>query len=100
LGKKRIDNLLVDRGLVESRSKAQAMIMAGDVTVDGNIIRKAGTLVSQDAEILMAEPPPFVSRGGLKLEAALRAFEVVVAGKVEDESPENLTTLNIFFKLF
>ena len=62
MGKKRIDNLLVDRGLVESRSKAQAMIMAGDVTVDGNIIRKAGTLVSQDAEILMAEPPPFVSR--------------------------------------
>jgi 23S rRNA (cytidine1920-2'-O)/16S rRNA (cytidine1409-2'-O)-methyltransferase len=78
LDKKRIDNLLVEKGLAESRAKAQAMIMAGDVLVDGKAILKAGTLVRQDTEISVAEPPPFVSRGGLKLDYALGCFNLDV----------------------
>ena len=72
--KKRIDNLLVEKGLTESRSKAQAMIMAGDVAADGKVILKAGTLIREDAKVTVAESPPFVSRGGLKLEYALEQF--------------------------
>ncbi|MFC1948134.1 TlyA family RNA methyltransferase [Chloroflexota bacterium] len=82
MAKKRIDNLLVDRGLAESRAKAQAMIMAGDVLADGKSILKAGTMINQDAEISVVEPPPFVSRGGLKLDYALEQFSLDVKGAI------------------
>ena len=80
--KRRIDSLLVERGLVESRAKAQALIMAGEVKVEGQAIIKAGTLVSEEAPVTLREPPPFVSRGGRKLEHALEQFQVDVSSKV------------------
>jgi len=80
--KRRIDSLLVDRGLVESRAKAQALIMAGEVTVEGKASIKAGTLVSEEAAITILEPPPFVSRGGIKLDHALDQFQIDVTAKV------------------
>jgi len=67
---------------VESRAKAQALIMAGEVTVAGQAVIKAGTLVPEDAEVAITEPPPFVSRGGLKLEHALDQFQLDVTGKI------------------
>lgn len=80
--KLRIDRLLADRQIVESRERAQALIIAGQVVVDGNKVEKAGTLVAVDAEIrIRGEQMPYVGRGGLKLEAALREFKVSVAGK-------------------
>lgn len=80
--KVRLDRLLADRGLVESREKGQALIIAGQTLVDGRKIEKAGTLVPRDAEIrIIGEQMPYVSRGGLKLEAALREFAVEVRGK-------------------
>jgi len=82
LAKKRIDSLLVEKGLAESRAKAQAMIMAGDVMADGKTVLKAGTMVDNDAEISVAEPPPFVSRGGLKLDFALEQFGLDVRDAV------------------
>jgi 23S rRNA (cytidine1920-2'-O)/16S rRNA (cytidine1409-2'-O)-methyltransferase len=74
MAKRRIDSLMVARGLVESRAKAQALIMAGEVVVDGKVTIKSGTLVDEAAEISVAEPPLFVSRGGLKLDCALDQF--------------------------
>jgi len=82
VAKRRIDSLLLDRGLVESRAKAQALIMAGEVTVAGQAVIKAGTLVPEDAEIAITKPPPFVSRGGLKLEHALDQFQLDVTGQI------------------
>ena len=82
MSKRRIDNLLVEKGLAESRAKAQAMIMTGDVQVDGKVILKAGTLVKDEAEVLVAEPPPFVSRGGLKLDFAFKQFNLDVKGMI------------------
>ncbi len=82
VAKQRIDSLLVERGLVESRAKAQALIMAGEVVVDGKAVTKSGTLVAEEAVITMAEPPPFVSRGGLKLDYALDRFQLDVSSKV------------------
>ncbi|HEY4712596.1 MAG TPA: TlyA family RNA methyltransferase [Dehalococcoidia bacterium] len=82
MAKRRIDALLVERELVESRAKAQALIMAGEVTVDGIIVTKSGTLVAEVAVITIAEPPPFVGRGGLKLDDALDQFKLDVSGKV------------------
>lgn len=82
MAKKRIDNLLVEKGLAESRTKAQAMIMAGNVLSDGKVILKAGTLVNQDTEVSVVEPPPFVSRGGLKLDYALEQFGLDVKDAV------------------
>jgi 23S rRNA (cytidine1920-2'-O)/16S rRNA (cytidine1409-2'-O)-methyltransferase len=76
--KKRIDSLLVEKNLVESRAKARAMIMAGEVTVDGRAVIKAGTMVDDEAEISLAEPPPFVSRGGIKLDYAMDRFDIDV----------------------
>ncbi len=77
--KKRLDILLVDRGLCESRAKAKATIMAGLITVDGRKIDKAGTLIKENADIIMTEDVvPFVSRGGLKLERALETFKIDV----------------------
>jgi len=82
LAKKRIDIILVEKGLAESRAKAQAMIMAGDVLADGKIVLKAGTLVNKDADVSVAEPPPFVSRGGLKLDYGLGYFGLDVRDAV------------------
>ncbi|HUU07988.1 MAG TPA: TlyA family RNA methyltransferase [Dehalococcoidales bacterium] len=82
MAKRRIDSLLLERGLVESRAKAQSLIMAGEVTVAGQAVIKSGTLVPEDAEIAITKPPPFVSRGGLKLEHALDRFQLDVAGKI------------------
>jgi len=73
---------LVDRGLVESRAKAQALIMAGEVVVDGKATIKPGTLVTEEAVITILEPPPFVSRGGIKLDYALDQFQLDVSSKV------------------
>lgn len=71
-GKERIDVLLVERGLCETRSKAQARILAGEVVVDDQRVDKAGAKVPVDAEIrLKGKGVPWVSRGGLKLEGAL-----------------------------
>ena len=80
--KKRIDLLLVERGLAESRNRAQRLVMAGEVRVEGEMIHKSSTLVEEGAEIEVQTRPKFVSRGGKKLEAALAAFDAPVAGKV------------------
>jgi 23S rRNA (cytidine1920-2'-O)/16S rRNA (cytidine1409-2'-O)-methyltransferase len=74
--------LLVDRGLVESRAKAQALIMAGKVVVEGKTVTKAGTLVAEEAAITILKPPPFVSRGGIKLDYALGHFQLDVSSRV------------------
>ena len=79
---KRLDVLLVERGLVDTRARAKAVIMAGTVYVAGERVDKAGALVKDDAEIVLkGETLKYVSRGGHKLEAALDAFGVDVSGK-------------------
>lgn len=79
----RLDLLLVERGLFETRSKALAAVMAGLVLVDGRPATKAGEPVAEDAELtLKSDPCPYVSRGGLKLRAALDAFPINVTGRV------------------
>ena len=75
--------MLVNRGLVPTREKAQAFLMAGAVTVNGLCETKAGTKVDAEAEIVLAEDPnPYVSRGGLKLEAALDRWDIGLSGAV------------------
>ena len=74
--KKRLDTLMVDKGLVPSRERARSLIMAGRVLVEGVRVEKAGKEVLYDAEVLVKEYMPYVSRGGLKLEAALDGFGV------------------------
>ncbi len=79
--KKRLDVLLVERGFAQSRQRAQAMILAGEVLVNGERKTKAGSLVVIDAGIeITGKESPYVSRGGIKLEAALRDFNMDVAG--------------------
>lgn len=78
--RRRIDQLLADRGLCPSREQARRAVLAGEVRVDGEVITKAGHLVNEDAEVLVAQKPRFVSRGGTKLEGALEAFGIDVAG--------------------
>lgn len=78
----RIDRILVERGLVESREKAGRLILAGEVLVDGQRVDKAGALVSSVAEIEVGRRSPFVSRGGEKLAHALEQFGVDVRGRV------------------
>jgi len=81
MSKLRLDLLLVERGLVESRAKAQARILAGDVLVDDRPVTKAGTAVNEDAPIrLRGEALPYVSRGGLKLAGALDHFAIDPSG--------------------
>jgi 23S rRNA (cytidine1920-2'-O)/16S rRNA (cytidine1409-2'-O)-methyltransferase len=77
--KTRIDLLLVERGLAASRTEAQRLIMAGQVTVDGRLASKPGSQVPVDASLAVAERLPYVSRGGLKLAAALNAFGLSVS---------------------
>ncbi len=78
----RLDLVLADRGFYRSRSQAKRAIMAGEVRVDGEIIDKAGTKISQDAEIEIKEKPPFVSRGGKKLKKALECFGIDVSSRL------------------
>lgn len=73
---------MVEKGLVASRAKAQALIMAGEVAVAGKPVVKAGTLVNAEETITVREPPPFVGRGGIKLEYALDQFQIDVANSV------------------
>ena len=80
--KVRLDVLLVERGLAESRAKAQAMIMAGQVRVADQVTLKPATAVSTDSVLTVDSGPRFVSRGGEKLDAALEAFEIDVSGLV------------------
>jgi len=80
--KQRLDSTLVERHLTPSREKAQALILAGKVSVDGQRWDKPGRLVSAEAEIIVAQPLKYVSRGGLKLEHALIHFQVPVEGRV------------------
>ena len=74
VAKKRLDILLIERELAETRHRAQALILAGDVRVDAQVISKAGALVAEDAAIAIRAPLKYVSRGGFKLEGALDAF--------------------------
>ncbi len=79
--KPRLDQLLVDRGLVGSRERARALILAGDVLVDGHPLTKAGTPVDPEVELTLRRPDhPYVSRGGLKLAHALETFTIDPAG--------------------
>lgn len=81
--KERLDALLMNRGLFESRARAQAAIMAGQVLVNEQKIDKPGTQVNPDVAIrLLGDKLPYVSRGGLKLEKALQIFPITVANKV------------------
>jgi 23S rRNA (cytidine1920-2'-O)/16S rRNA (cytidine1409-2'-O)-methyltransferase len=81
--KQRLDRIVVDKGLAHSRKRSQALIMAGKILVNQQPIEKPGTLVSKNDEILCTGKEfPFVSRGGLKLEAALQAFNLDVNGLV------------------
>jgi len=77
--KKRLDMLLVERGLAQSRSLAQRLIMAGQVRVDGQVVLKPATTVAPNAQVEIEHGPRFVSRGGEKLEAAIQAFSVEVS---------------------
>jgi len=78
--KQRLDQLVVARGLAESREQAQGMILAGDVRVAGQVATKAGHAFADDVVIEVAAKPRFVSRGGEKLEGAFAAFNLNVAG--------------------
>src|SRR5690242_8401751 len=78
--KSRLDRLIVERGPAESREKAQALIMAGEVIVNGQKAAKPGQPVNDDAVVEVLARPPYVSRGGLKLAAALREFQIDVTG--------------------
>ncbi len=82
MGKNRLDLVLVERGLAESRAKAQALIMAGQVRVDGQVVDRPAANVAREAQITVDAGPRFVSRGGEKLEAALTAFGVEARGRV------------------
>lgn len=77
----RLDSLLVSQGLTESREKAKALILGGKVIVNGVRARKAGVVVAPGSSVEILEPVPYVSRGGLKLEAALKNFHIDVKGK-------------------
>ncbi|MEK6221505.1 MAG: S4 domain-containing protein, partial [Chloroflexota bacterium] len=74
----RVDLIMVEKGLVESRAMAQRLVMAGQVRVAGQVILKSSTKVADDAEITIELGPKYVSRGGDKLAAAIEVFEVNV----------------------
>ena len=78
----RLDELVVARGLTASRERARALILAGQVTVDGATVTKAGAKVDEDADVAVVQPDhPYVGRGGLKLAHALDTFHIDVAGR-------------------
>jgi len=78
--KQRLDRIVVERGLADSREKAQALIMAGEILVNGQKAAKAGQLIADDARIEATAKLRYVSRGGLKLEGALQHFSIDVTG--------------------
>lgn len=78
----RIDEAVVARGLAENRSRARSLILAGDITVNGEIVHRAGTMVRSTDELGRTEKPRFVSRGGEKLAHALHRFAIDVTGAV------------------
>ncbi len=78
----RIDELLVKKGLVESRAKAQSLIMMGRVFCEGKLIEKSGTKVNENSNLEIKEDLPYVSRGGLKLETAIKTFNINLTGLV------------------
>jgi len=80
--KKRLDILLVENGLAETRAKAQALVMAGQVRVNDQVVLKPSAAVSPEALLAINSGPRFVSRGGEKLDAALEAFAIDVSGLV------------------
>ncbi len=80
--KKRIDLLLTEKGLAESRARAQAYLMSGQVFVDGQKVDKAGMIVEENAEIKVKEKFPYVSRGALKIEKAYKEFGLEFIGKI------------------
>lgn len=80
--RERLDKLLVARGLAETRAKAQALILAGQVFNDQQRLDKAGLMVPIDIELMVRESMPFVGRGGFKLAAALDHFQIDAQGKV------------------
>ena len=80
--RERLDRLLLTRGLADSREKAQALIMAGEVLVDGRKADKPGQTFASSSNIEVLARPRFVGRGGLKLQGALEHFNISVAGKV------------------
>jgi 23S rRNA (cytidine1920-2'-O)/16S rRNA (cytidine1409-2'-O)-methyltransferase len=81
--KKRLDTLLVEKGIAPSRQKARALVMAGQVFVDGQLVNKPGSAVSPAAEVsAKSVPHPFVSRGGVKLAGALEHYRLDVTGKI------------------
>lgn len=80
--KERLDLLLVKKKLVETRTRAQALIMSGEVKVADRIIDKCGTLIDPDAQVTITHKLPFVSRGGIKLNHALEVFKLDVFEKV------------------
>src|SRR2546421_12140171 len=78
----RLDIALVDRGLVPTRERARALILAGQVTVDGHVVSKAGAPVAADARVALTMPDhPYASRGGIKLAHALDVFAVDPPGR-------------------
>lgn len=79
--KSRLDKLLLKKGLVESREKARALILEGNVFVNGIKVNKAGTFVKDDAPLEILQKMPYVSRGGLKLEEAIKNFKIDVKDK-------------------
>lgn len=80
--KKRLDVALVERELAETRAKAQALILAGKVSVNGQRADKPGHFISPESRVEVLQPLRYVSRGGLKLEAALNQFQIEIAGKI------------------
>ena len=82
MSKIRIDHLMVQQGLVESRTLAQKLVMSGTVRADGEVVAKQSDLVSEDATITIDTPMEFVSRGGIKLKAAIEAFDLNVNGLI------------------
>jgi 23S rRNA (cytidine1920-2'-O)/16S rRNA (cytidine1409-2'-O)-methyltransferase len=82
LPKQRLDTLLVELNLCPSRQQAQGLIRAGEVRVNQQIIDKPGTEVDPSAEIQVQAKPPYVSRGGQKLEKALKVFNIAVVERI------------------
>lgn len=80
--KRRIDLLLVEQGLALSRERAQAILLTGKVTANGQRVEKAGAMVDVHAKLIVPEPPPFVGRGGVKLDHALDEFNFDVSGLI------------------
>jgi 23S rRNA (cytidine1920-2'-O)/16S rRNA (cytidine1409-2'-O)-methyltransferase len=79
--KVRLDRLLFEKGLSESREKAKALILEGNVLVNGTVVDKAGALVKPDDVLAVEKKMPYVSRGGIKLEHAIKEFKINVRGK-------------------